>query len=161
MSYQQARKTSLISHWRVEAPIEEVAEILRDVERFPDWWGDVYLSVEILDDGGEDGIGRTAAVHTKGWLPYTLRWQGRVIEAQPPHRWVIEATGDLEGRGIWSLRQSGRFADITYQWQVFTRNTVLKLLAPVMRPVFAANHRWAMARGLEGLQSEIARRRSV
>ena len=161
MLYQQAGKSSLVSRWRVEATIEEVAEILRDVERFPDWWSDVYLAVEILDEGGEDGIGRTAAVHTKGWLPYTLRWQGRVIEAQPPHRWAIEATGDLEGRGVWCLRQDDRVADITYQWQVSTQSRGLKLLAPVMRPVFAANHRWAMARGLEGLRLEIWRRRSI
>ena len=151
----------LVSHWRVEATIEEVAEVLRDAERFPDWWPEVYLGVEVLEPGGDGGVGRVIAIHSRGWLPYTLRWQARIVEANRPHGWTIEATGDLVGRGVWSLRQVGPVAEITYDWRVLAEKPLLKLLAPVMKPLFAANHRWAMARGLKGLRSELRRRRAA
>ncbi|MEO1492758.1 MAG: SRPBCC family protein [Pseudomonadota bacterium] len=148
----------LISHWAVPARIETVAEILAEPERFPDWWGAVYLSIEIADPGDADGIGRTVDVHSRGWLPYTLRWTGRLVERDPPHRAVIEATGDLTGHGVWSLRQNGDIAEITYTWTVVTSKPWMRLLAPVLRPVFAWNHRWAMAQGEAGLIQELARR---
>jgi hypothetical protein len=158
----QSESTMVLrSHWTVEATVEEVADILRDVERLPDWWGDVYLSTEIIEPGDEDGIGRVVAFHSRGWLPYTLRWQGRVVEAHRPHRWTIEATGDLVGRGVWTLVQDGPRARVTYDWRVVVETPLLRMLAPVLRPVFAANHRWAMARGEDGLKAELARRRKA
>ena len=152
---------TLSTHWLVVATIEEVAAILSEPERLPDWWPEVYLSVEIVDPGGPDGVGRVVAFHTRGWLPYTLRWRGTVVDAHRPHTWTVEATGDLDGRGVWQLEQRGELAVVDYTWRVRVEKPGLKLLAPVLRPVYAANHRWAMARGLEGLGRELARRRAT
>jgi hypothetical protein len=152
---------ALVSRWDVVAGIEEVAEVLSDVERFPDWWPEVYLGVEVLDPGDVRGIGRTVAVHTRGWLPYTLRWQGRLVASDRPHSWEVEATGDLAGRGVWRLEQHGERAEAVYYWRVRAERPVLRMLAPLLRPAFAANHRWAMARGHEGLDRELVRRRAL
>lgn len=153
---------TLGSHWRVAARIEEVARILGDVESLTRWWPEVYLAAELLAPGDpETGLGRRFAVHSRGWLPYTLRWQGEVVDSAAPHRWTITATGDLAGRGTWTLTQSGRIADIRYDWQVLVEQPLLRRLSPLLKPAFAANHRWAMARGLEGLTREVARRRSA
>jgi hypothetical protein len=152
---------TLSSHWLVVATIEEVAAILSEPERLPDWWPEVYLSVEIVDPGGPDGVGRVVAFHTRGWLPYTLRWRGTVVTADRPRTWTIEATGDLDGRGVWRLEQRGELAVVDYDWRVRVEKPGLKPFAPVLRPVYAANHRWAMARGLEGLTRELARRRAA
>jgi hypothetical protein len=114
----------------------------------------------VLAPGGADGVGREVAVHSRGWLPYALRWIGRVVAADRPHGWTIEATGDLVGRGVWRLEQRGERAEVGYDWQVRAEKPVLKRLAPVLKPAFAANHRWAMARGLQGLRRELARRRA-
>jgi hypothetical protein len=151
---------TLVTHWQVAASIDEVAAILAEPERFPDWWSDVYLSVAELDPGDADG-GRSVALVTRGWLPYTLRWQGKVAESRRPHGWTVEATGDLVGRGIWRLQQLGPLADITYDWRIVVEKPILKRLTPLLRPLYAANHRWAMARGLEGLTRELARRRGA
>jgi hypothetical protein len=150
---------TLTTCWQVAATVEEVAAILAEPERFPDWWPEVYLSVAELDPGGPDGTGRTVALHTRGRLPYTLRWQARVVESRRPRGWTVEATGDLVGRGTWRLEQRGDIADITYDWRVAVEKPLLKPLAPLLRPLYAANHRWAMARGLEGLQRELEARR--
>ena len=103
----------IISHWRIEATIQEVADALSEPERFPDWWGDVYLSVKTIAEGNAQGIGQTVAVHSKGWLPYRLNWQGTLVENHMPQTWAIEATGDLVGRGVWTLVQMGQIADVT------------------------------------------------
>lgn len=148
----------LRSHWTVEASVEAVADIISDVERLPDWWGDVYLGVEVLVTGDARGLGRTVAFHSKGWLPYALHWTGRVTAADPPYRWTIEASGDLVGHGQWTLTQNGPFVEIAYDWTVRIERRWMRLCAPLLRPVFAANHRWAMARGREGLVRELTSR---
>ncbi len=151
----------LVARWEVQATIEEVADILTDAERFPDWWGDVYQDIETVEEGDADGIGRTVRVRSKGKLPYELNWQATLVLSNRPHGWVIEATGDLEGRGEWTLVQSGEIADITYDWQVKAERPILRLLSPLLKPLYAWNHRWAMAKGLEGLNAELMRRRSA
>ena len=149
----------LTSEWRVRATIDEVSDILSQAERLPDWWGAVYLSVDILSPGGADGIGRRIDVHARGRLPYTIRWQGEVIAADPPHGWVLKATGDLVGQGAWTLWQDGDTAVARYRWQVDVAKPWMRALAPLLRPLFAWNHAWAMAKGEEGLRRELERRR--
>lgn len=151
----------LVTHWRVEADIEEVAAVLADADRLTEWWGDIYLEVKEVLPGDENGIGRTVELRTKGKLPYTMRWQARSVESRGTGGWTIEATGDLEGRGTWTFEQDGPVADITYVWEVRAERPILRILSPVLKPLFAWNHRWAMAKGLDGLKAEIARRRAV
>jgi hypothetical protein len=148
-----ANQFHLPTHWRVEAPIERVAAILSRPAEFPRWWGDVYLAVEA---GGPDGVGGWARVHSRGWLPYHLHWTGTLTEDARPHRWAISATGDLTGRGVWTLAQDGAWADIHYDWRVAADRPLFRYLAPLFAPVMASNHRWAMAKGLEGLKRELS-----
>ncbi|MBO0880967.1 MAG: hypothetical protein J2P17_11615, partial [Mycobacterium sp.] len=94
-------------------------------------------------------------------LPYTLRWQFRVTDRQPPHGFSLEASGDLVGRGVWTLWQDGPFALVEYDWRVRADKPLLRYGSFLLKPLFAANHRWAMARGEESLKEELVRRRSV
>lgn len=151
----------ITTHWEVEAAIEEVADVLTDAQALPDWWGDVYLETKIVDSGDAEGIGRKVAVHSKGWLPYHLHWTATLIESRRPHGWTIEASGDLEGRGIWSLAQIGPMAKVEYDWCVKAERPLLRLLSPILAPVFAWNHRWAMDKGEKGIRREIVRRRQA
>jgi hypothetical protein len=149
-----------ITHWRVDGTVEEVDEILGDVPDLVRWWPSVYLEVRELEPGGEGGVGKLVGLHTKGWLPYTLRWRFRVTESRSPHGFTLEALGDFVGRGIWTLEQDGRQVKITYDWKIRTEKPLLRWLSFLLGPIFAANHRWAMARGEESLHLELARRRA-
>ncbi len=51
-------------------------------------------------------LGAPADHHTKGWRPYTLRWQFQVTEVQDDG-FTLVASGDCVGRGIWTLVQAG------------------------------------------------------
>jgi Polyketide cyclase / dehydrase and lipid transport len=150
-----------LTRWSVLGTVREVAEILSDVRELPRWWPSVYLEVEQLEAGDENGVGRRARLRTKGWLPYTLDWELAVVESRHPHGFTIEAKGDLAGRGVWTLEQSGVWTLVSYDWRVRAEKPLLQVLSPVFSPLLAANHRWAMRKGEESLDLELARRRAA
>lgn len=143
----------LISHWRVPGALGDVAAILREPRDLVRWWPEVYLAIEV-----EDGNGKVVHVRSRGRLPYTLRWSFRELEQHWPHGATIEAWGDLAGVGVWTLVQEREFVLATYDWRVRAEKPWLRRLSPVLKPLFAWNHRWAMAKGEAGLRREMARR---
>jgi hypothetical protein len=148
------------TRWQFEAQIEEVADILNDGPGLPRWWPSVYLDVQELEHGDENGVGKVISLYTKGWLPYTLSWMGRVTAANYPYGFTIDVRGDFVGRGVWTFEQNGKFVSVTYDWKVRAYKPLLKKLSFIMRPIFAMNHRWAMEKGEESMRLELARRRS-
>jgi hypothetical protein len=141
-----ANEYRFVSHWRVRAPREAVFEILEKPLTLTRWWPQVYLSVEETEPD-------VFAVHSKGWLPYTLRWKFRRTATDKPHSMALEAWGDLTGRGLWTLEQAGDETAIEYDWSVSADKPLLRYLSLLFKPIFAANHRWAMALGEEGLRA--------
>ncbi len=71
-----------ITRWRVESTVDEVFKILDDPLALMHWWPCVYLEVKVVEPGDEHGLGRVVSLYTKGWLPYTLRWDFRVTEVR-------------------------------------------------------------------------------
>ena len=51
--------------------------------------------------------------------------------------------------------------EVAYDWRVRAEKPLLRYLSFVFRPVFEANHRWAMARGEESLRRELTRRHAL
>jgi polyketide cyclase/dehydrase/lipid transport protein len=149
---------SIPTVWRLKAKAADVYTILNDPEEFVRWWPEVYLGVEVLRESDATGKGRIVKFVTKGKLPYHLSWQAELVGCRPPDRMSIRATGDLDGRGEWRLDQQGEWLEISYDWTVVVRQLWMVLLSPILKPVFVWNHRWAMQRGFEGLQREVARR---
>lgn len=147
------------TEWRVAGTIDEVKDVLDDAESLPRWWPSVYLSVDEREHGGPGGVGRTVDLHTKGWLPYTLRWTLRITEPLTDEGFALEATGDLVGTGRWKFAQDGPEVVITYDWRISATKPLLRRLAWLLKPAFEANHRWAMQKGEESLRLELRRRR--
>ncbi len=157
-----------ITTWRIAATPDEISAVLRDAGALDRWWPSVYLRVRVVEEGDDRGVGKVVDLWTKGFLPYTLRWRFTVTESDPPNGFKLEASGDFVGRGIWTLRPEGGPGApgepstlVTYDWLVLAEKGILRTLSPVMKPIFAANHRWAMARGEESLRLELARRRAA
>ena len=148
-----------ITHWRIPGACGEVADILSDPLALPRWWPSVYLDVVELQPPDANGLNRRVRLRTKGFLPYTLGWNFTVVESRYPHRYAIVADGDFEGRGVWTIEQDGPFVVVTYDWRVAARKPLLRNLSFLLRPIFEANHRWAMAQGQTSLMLELARRR--
>jgi len=142
-----------ITRWRVKASAEDVFDILSQPLEYPRWWPSVYLEVTAAGTG-------YFQLHTRGWLPYTLRWNARTTVSQSPSFLTIEATGDLTGRGIWSIVPDGEFTDISFDWKVSALKPIIRRLTFLLKPAFEANHRWAMQQGLASLELELRRYRA-
>ncbi|MBP7001167.1 hypothetical protein [Amaricoccus sp.] len=95
---------------------------------------------------------------TRGFLPYRLRWIATLVENDRPLGWAIAAEGDLVGRGEWRLRRDGGATVARYDWRVAAARPSLRRLSRLLAALFAWNHRWAMARGREGIARELERR---
>ena len=152
---------AFVTRWRVAGTCGEVADILSDPLELPRWWPSVYLRVEEVSAGDAGGIGRRVRLHTKGWLPYTLTWTSELTESRYPYGCSLVATGDFDGLGVWTFVQDGDHVDITYDWRLSAEKPLLRNFSFLLKPVFEANHRWAMAQGEQSLTLELARRRAT
>lgn len=150
-----------ITYWRMRASAQEVIDILSDVENLPRWWPSVYLRVTLIEPGAKDGIGKKVDLYTKGWLPYTLRWEFSITESNTPRSFALQAKGDFVGRGIWTFQQDGEWVNIAYDWKIRAEKPLLKSFSFVLKPIFSMNHHWAMAKGEESLRLELLRKRAV
>lgn len=157
-----------ITSWHIPATPEEISEVLGDAEGLARWWPSVYLDVRVDEPGDATGVGRLVSLYTKGWLPYTLRWQFRVTQVDAPRGFSLEAVGDFVGRGIWTLTPErmagapeGPLTSVTYDWKIVAEKGVLKTFSRVIKPLFSANHHWAMAQGEKSLVLELARRHAA
>jgi hypothetical protein len=127
-----------LTRWRLPGTREEAADVISDALGLPRWWPSVYLAVEERSPGGEGGVGRELALHTRGWLPYTLRWDFTVTESDYPHTIALAARGDFVGEGRWTFEQPGEYVEVTYDWRVRAQKPLLRKLSWLLKPVFAA-----------------------
>jgi hypothetical protein len=102
---------------------------------------------------GEPGPGWVSVQRFKGRLPYLLTMTSEIKRYDPPHEFEIEASGDLRGRGVWSLspRDDGR-VHVRFDWRVYADRALLRVVTPLLRPLFRANHNYAISRAKAGLE---------
>jgi uncharacterized protein YndB with AHSA1/START domain/quercetin dioxygenase-like cupin family protein len=143
-----------VDEWDVAAPPDAVFGALADARTYPRWWTPVYREVEA--DGPAE-LGSVSHQHFKGRLPYHLHTRSVVTEIEPLASITAEVDGDLRGRGTWTLTPTATGTHVRFDWQVHADRALLKVLTPVLRPVFRWNHNWAIARAIEGLEPYAAR----
>ena len=150
-----------VTNWKIPGTAREVADVLGDPTGLARWWPSVYLDVKEVEPGDpETHVGRVVDLYTKGWLPYTLRWRFKVTESRGAAGFTLVAEGDFVGTGVWTLAQQGGIVDVQYDWRIRADKPLLRYGSVVFRPIFSANHHWAMARGEESLNLELMRRRA-
>lgn len=147
--------------WRVKGTVQDVVDILSDATDLPRWWPSVYLDASRRKEGDANRVGEEITLYTKGFLPYTLSWEFRITKIEPMKSITLETWGDFVGRGIWMFYQEGDEVRVTYDWKIRAEKPLLRRLTWAMRPVFAANHHWAMRMGKQSLELELARRRAT
>ncbi len=150
-----------ITVWRLKSTCQEIFDILSDAPDLVRWWPSVYLDVREINPGGDNGVGGVIDLYTKGWLPYTLRWQFHVTHVNKPYGMRLEASGDFVGRGIWIFEEDGDYVNAIYDWKIAATKPLLRRLSWLFKPVFSANHHWAMRMGEISLNLELARRHAA
>jgi hypothetical protein len=140
--------------WVLEAERERVWDIIYDSDSWHEWWRGIR-STKRLSDGDENGLGQRGAYEWRARIPYTVRFEIVSTVVEPPHRLGGEASGDLEGTGLWRFYEEAGTTAVIYEWDVRTTKRWMSLLAPVAKPVFRVNHDWVMRNGGEGLAKRL------
>jgi quercetin dioxygenase-like cupin family protein/uncharacterized protein YndB with AHSA1/START domain len=138
-----------VDEWVVAAPLQDVFDAIADSRTYPQWWRPVYLEV---DADGPPVLGAAARHHFKGRLPYHLRTRSVITAIDWPRSVTAEVDGDLRGTGVWTLTPTASGAHVRFDWRVHADRRLLRVLTPVLRPLLRANHNWAIARAIEGLE---------
>ena len=139
-----------VDEWDVAAPAEAVFDALADARTYPEWWKPVY---ETVDAEGPPAVGQVSRQHFKGRLPYHLDTTSKVVRLEPPRVVAGDVEGDLRGSGVWTVTPSGDgTTHVRFDWTVYADKPLLKVLTPVLRPLFRWNHNWAIERAKEGLE---------
>jgi uncharacterized protein YndB with AHSA1/START domain/quercetin dioxygenase-like cupin family protein len=144
-----SRPYVFVDEWDVAAPPEAVFDAIADARTYPQWWRPVYIDV---DADGRAELGKESRQHFKGRLPYHLHTRSTVTALDPPRSVTAEVDGDLRGTGTWTLTPTANGTHVRFDWQVHADRRLLKLLTPLLRPLFRWNHNWAIARAMDGLE---------
>jgi hypothetical protein len=135
------------SLWSVRATTARVFDALVDLTSYPAWWPDIRAVEQIDDD--------TAEVVCRSVLPYALIFRlHRAMEDAPNGRMRVDMTGDLEGyvQGVVAEHET-EGAVLAISQRVVVTKRLLRVLAPVGRPLFRANHALMMRRGQRGFRA--------
>jgi hypothetical protein len=133
--------------------------VLARGELLPLWWKGVYLEAEKLSKGDEPKVGDRVRARARGFLPYELNFIIEAVELEPGRRVVVKTTGDFDGRWCAFLTPREGSVHVDLIWEVIVLRPILRLLAPLLRPAFAWNHRWTTPRGERGLREYLADKR--
>lgn len=83
-------------------------------------------------------------------IPYPVEFQTVTRRVERPRVIEADASGGLDGTGIWRFYEGDGTA-VTYDWSVRTTKAWMNAVAPVGRPLFAWNHHAIMRWGGAGL----------
>jgi uncharacterized protein YndB with AHSA1/START domain len=143
-------KYSFTTYWHIDAPIEAVWEALYDAQSWPRWWKNVK-KVTVLKEADKNGVGGVQHHEWGTALPYKLVFDTRTTQAERPHLLLADSLGQLVGTGRWELNAEGSVTVVRYDWNVRTTKKWMNLLAPILRPIFAWNHKAVMDEGGKAL----------
>jgi uncharacterized protein YndB with AHSA1/START domain len=143
-----------VTTWHLEAPITAVWDEIYASERWPEWWPSV-LSVVVLQNGDDHGVGAVRRYTWRGALPYKLTFDMTTTAVEKPVRLEGSARGELSGRGCWTLADAGGATTVCYDWQVDANKLWMRVVSPLARRLFEWNHDVVMDRGLEGLRTRL------
>ncbi len=145
------------TEWVVTAPIDEVFDVIAHPEAYAEWWPHVKDS-RLLDEGGDSGIGRSAAYSIQSPLGYTMRFELKAIEVEQPHRVKALVRGDLIGTGTHYLESRPEGTLVRLHWYVSTTKRWMNVIAPVARPAFAFAHKYVMYEGCRAMAKRLGAR---
>lgn len=133
-----------------------VYAILADAKLLPLWWRGIYLEAEPLGNYAEPTVGGRVRVKARGFLPYKLNFILEAIRLEKPRLLEIKATGDFNGVWRATLEPRGDGTLVTLDWKVIVEMPLIRILSPVLRPLFAWNHSWTTPRGEQGMRAYLA-----
>jgi uncharacterized protein YndB with AHSA1/START domain len=148
-----------VEEWHIPASVGAVWDVIADARELPKWWRGVYLEAEPLDGAGaEPRVGARVRGKARGFLPYRLNFIIEARELVRPTLVAVSVAGDLTGSWRAVLSECDGGTHVALEQRVSADKPILRVLSPVLKPLFAANHRWTTPRGEAGLRAYLAER---
>jgi hypothetical protein len=97
-------------------------------------------------------VGCSSRQKFKANLPYTLSTVSTIVRMDRPDAFEVDVLGDLRGHGAWTFAPRDGKVHVRFDWRVFADRALLRVLTPVLRPVFRWNHNVAIKAAMEGLE---------
>jgi uncharacterized protein YndB with AHSA1/START domain len=132
------------------APIEEIFETVRHVERYHEWWPSVRRS-ELVAAGNESGIGHHTSHVIRGPLGYRMRFDLKAIEMEHPRHARYLVRGDLIGTATYLLEPTDEGTLVRLLWNVSTTKRWMAMLGPITRSTFLWSHSAVMREGAKAM----------
>ncbi len=148
----------MVSHWELKGAAEEIVAVFNDPLSLTRWWAPVFMRGELLTKGDARKVGLTARFFTKGLLPHTFQFVARIEAVDERSTIRIRTFGDFDGDCLIKLEQDNSVTRATICWTVTVHQPFIRRLVRLFKPIFVANHRWAMRQGRLGLQRELDQR---
>jgi hypothetical protein len=145
----------LHTEWRLDAPIDRVWELIATTEHWPGWWPAV-IRVQRLEPGDAQGLGAIDRMHWRTALPYTLSFDIETVAIEKHRAIEGRAFGELDGTGLWTFEEAPGGVIARYLWRVEVTKPWMRLMAPLLAPVFAWNHHKVMRWGEAGAKKRLS-----
>jgi hypothetical protein len=162
--FAEAATYSISGKHKVKASLQEVFDVLTDEESCTKWFPAAFAEVKLIDPGEDQselaGLGKIAGFRLRGWLPNELKIKYRVVESRKNKNLKLELWGDFLGFGSWTLKQDGKFVEVSTDWKVIPNNIFVKSVSLLIKPLLKANYAWSLNKVAESLELEIVRRRA-
>ena len=145
----------LVSSWQLESRREAVWRLLEQVEDWASWWPQLERVDRLGPGTAQDGA-----------IRHRFRWRSGIgygfsivmtrTRAERPVELEGRADGGLRGTGLWVLDVAGPGATrLTYRWDVALVKPWMRVLAPLLRPLFARRHFAVMDAGARGMAARL------
>lgn len=147
--------------WLIEASREVVWAPLARFELLDGLWTKGTFRAAALGAYHSPQVGNRYRVSVRSYLPYTLELTFELTGLTYPDHVAVDIQGDLVGRGATRLEDLGPRTRVLTEERVSFRKPGLRLLEPLVRPLLAFNHRWAMRQGQAALVAYLTRPRNA
>lgn len=145
-------KYSFKNEYRINTSPDIIWSILSDIESWPGIWK-YFRTVQFR---GEDKCLKqniTIDCEVRAVIPYTFRFNTQIVKVTPCRELEVISRGDLNGRGIWTLKQIGESTLSSFTWEVEPVNLFVRMIEyiPFGRRLLRYSHNIMMENGYRSL----------
>ncbi|HOP62545.1 MAG TPA: hypothetical protein PK906_04185 [Spirochaetota bacterium] len=146
------------SRYIINTTPEILWEIMTDVESWPEKLK-YFRKVSIVGIEKNLKIGTLIHCRVRGIIPYTFNFQTEIIKINQCRELEVKSSGDLNGKGRWTINRDENRTVSTFSWDVTTENFFLKTIEtlPFGRKLLSFSHNFIMNSGYRSLVRLLAK----